>query len=68
MASYGNNTPLGSRAIGCSLGGAAMLLGHQPAGFDAIALEAVYPRFGRAIENRIRLRVGALAPLLPPCC
>jgi uncharacterized protein len=52
--------------IGCSLGGASILLGHQPAGFDAIVLEAVYPRIGRAVENRIRLRVGALAPLLTP--
>jgi fermentation-respiration switch protein FrsA (DUF1100 family) len=53
-------------AIGCSLGGASILLGHQPAGFNAIVLEAVYPRIGRAVENRIRLRVGALAPLLTP--
>lgn len=53
-------------AIGCSLGGASILLGNQPAGFDAIVLEAVYPRIGRAVENRIRLRVGALAPLLTP--
>jgi fermentation-respiration switch protein FrsA (DUF1100 family) len=53
-------------AIGCSLGGASILIGHQPPGFDAIVLEAVYPRIGRAVENRIRLRVGALAPLLTP--
>ncbi len=53
-------------AIGCSLGGASILLGHQPAGFDAIVLEAVYPRIGRAVENRVRLRVGVLAPLLTP--
>jgi alpha-beta hydrolase superfamily lysophospholipase len=53
-------------AIGCSLGGASILLAHQPTGFDAIVLEAVYPRIGRAVENRIRLRVGALAPLLTP--
>jgi alpha-beta hydrolase superfamily lysophospholipase len=52
--------------IGCSLGGAAVLLGPQPAGFDAVVLEAVYPRFGRAIENRIRMRVGPLAPALTP--
>lgn len=52
--------------IGCSLGGAAVLLGPQPAGFDAVVLEAVYPRFRRAIENRIRIRVGGLAPLLTP--
>jgi uncharacterized protein len=52
--------------IGCSLGGAAVLLGPQPAGFDAVVLEAVYPRFRRAIENRIRIRLGGLAPLLAP--
>ncbi|MGH7399525.1 MAG: alpha/beta hydrolase [Candidatus Rokuibacteriota bacterium] len=52
--------------IGCSLGGAAVLLGPQPVGVDAVVLEMVYPRFGRAIENRIRIRLGALAPLLTP--
>jgi alpha-beta hydrolase superfamily lysophospholipase len=52
--------------IGCSLGGAAVLLGPQPSGFDAVVLEAVYPRAGRAIENRIRIRLGPLAPLLAP--
>jgi len=53
-------------AIGCSLGGAAILLGSQPVGFDAVVLEAVYPRFRRAIENRVRIRLGGLAPLLAP--
>lgn len=52
--------------IGCSLGGAAVLLGPQPAGFDAVVLEAVYPRVAGAIENRIRIRLGPLAPLLVP--
>lgn len=52
--------------IGRSLGGAAVVLGPQPAGFDAVVLEAVYPRVERAIENRIRLRVGPLAPVLTP--
>jgi alpha-beta hydrolase superfamily lysophospholipase len=52
--------------IGCSLGGAAVLLGPQPAGFDAVVLEAVYPRFRRAIENRVRIRLGGLAPLVTP--
>jgi uncharacterized protein len=52
--------------IGCSLGGAAVLLGPQPAGFDAVVLEAVYPRVTRAIENRIRIRLGPLAPVLAP--
>jgi alpha-beta hydrolase superfamily lysophospholipase len=52
--------------IGWSLGGAAVLLGPQPSGFDAVVLEAVYPRAGRAIENRIRMRLGPLAPALAP--
>ena len=52
--------------IGCSLGGAAVLLGPQPSGFDAVVLEAVYPRVAGAIENRIRIRLGPLAPVLAP--
>jgi uncharacterized protein len=52
--------------IGCSLGGAAVLLGPQPSGFDAVVLEAVYPRVAGAVENRIRLRLGPLAPVLTP--
>jgi len=62
-----HNTP--SRrigAIGCSLGGAALLLGSQPSGFDAVVLEAVYPRITQAVENRIRIRLGPLAPVLAP--
>ena len=52
--------------IGRSLGGAAVLLGPQPSGFNAVVLEAVYPRVGRAIENRIRIRLGPLAPVVAP--
>jgi len=52
--------------IGCSLGGASVLLGPQPAGFDAVVLEAVYPRISGAIENRVRIRLGALAPIVTP--
>jgi fermentation-respiration switch protein FrsA (DUF1100 family) len=52
--------------VGCSLGGAAVLLGPQPSGFDAVVLEAVYPRLTRAVENRIRIRAGPLAPFLAP--
>jgi pimeloyl-ACP methyl ester carboxylesterase len=52
--------------IGVSLGGAAVLLGEQPAGFDAVVLEATYPRIGRAIENRIGMRAGALKYALAP--
>jgi alpha-beta hydrolase superfamily lysophospholipase len=53
-------------AIGTSLGGASILLAHQPTGLDAMVLEAVYPRIGRAVENRVRIRVGPLAPALSP--
>lgn len=52
--------------IGCSLGGAAVLLGGQPSGFDAAVFEAVYARAARAVENRIRIRLGPLAPVLTP--
>ena len=52
--------------IGCSLGGAAVLLGPQPSGFHAVVLEAVYPRVTDAVENRVRIRVGPLAPVLTP--
>jgi uncharacterized protein len=51
---------------GCSLGGASVLLAPQPSGFDAVVLEAVYPRVARAAENRIRIRLGLLAPILTP--
>jgi uncharacterized protein len=52
--------------VGCSLGGASVLLAPQPAGFDAVVLEAVYPRISRAVENRVRIRLGRLAPLVTP--
>jgi alpha-beta hydrolase superfamily lysophospholipase len=52
--------------VGCSLGGASVLLAPQPSGFDAVVLEAVYPRISRAVENRIRIRLGFLAPVLTP--
>jgi fermentation-respiration switch protein FrsA (DUF1100 family) len=58
----------GSRigAIGCSLGGASILLRKDPTEFDAVVLEAVYPRLNRAVRNRVRLRVGPLEPLVTP--
>jgi uncharacterized protein len=52
--------------IGTSLGGASVLLAPQPCGFDAVVLESVYPRIGRAVENRIRMRLGPAAPFLTP--
>jgi alpha-beta hydrolase superfamily lysophospholipase len=52
--------------VGCSLGGASVLLAPQPSGFDAVVLEAVYPRIASAVEDRIRIRLGVLAPILTP--
>ena len=52
--------------IGTSLGGAAVLLGPQPSGFDAIVLEAVYPDVRTAVQNRVRIRLGPLAPIVAP--
>jgi uncharacterized protein len=50
--------------IGLSLGGAAAILAGLPA--DAMALEAVYADFSRAVENRLALRLGALGKHLAP--
>jgi esterase/lipase len=50
--------------LGCSQGGAAALLAPQPLGVEAVVLEEVYTRIGQALENRLRLRVGPLAPML----
>jgi alpha-beta hydrolase superfamily lysophospholipase len=52
--------------VGCSLGGAAVLLSPQPLGVDAVVLEAVYPRIRLAVENRVRMKLGPLAPLVTP--
>jgi uncharacterized protein len=53
-------------AIGVSLGGASLLLLPQPYRFDAVVLEAVYPDVHHAIVNRLRIRIGPLAPLAAP--
>jgi uncharacterized protein len=52
--------------VGVSLGGASVLLGSQPARFDAVVLEAVYPRLRRAVGNRINLRLRPLGTVLAP--
>lgn len=53
--------------VGCSLGGASMLLAG-PLGVDAVVLESVYPAIDGAIANRLAMRAGRLgaaaAPLL----
>jgi pimeloyl-ACP methyl ester carboxylesterase len=52
--------------LGASLGGAAILLGEQPVGFDAVVVEATYPRLRDAIRNRMKLRAGGLGRVLSP--
>ena len=53
-------------AIGFSLGAAACVLGPEPAQFDALVLEALYPTIEEAIGNRIAMRLGAWAAPLHP--
>jgi fermentation-respiration switch protein FrsA (DUF1100 family) len=48
------------------LGGAAALIGTTPLAVQALILEAVYPTLREAVSNRIRIRLGPLAPLLAP--
>jgi uncharacterized protein len=50
--------------IGLSLGGAAAILGGVPA--DAMVLEAVFADFGRAVENRLTMRLGGIGRYLAP--
>ncbi|MES2900690.1 MAG: alpha/beta hydrolase [Pseudomonadota bacterium] len=54
--------------IGVSLGAAALVLSRPGATVDAVVLEAMYPTIEEAIENRLRMYLGApgawLAPLL----
>jgi alpha-beta hydrolase superfamily lysophospholipase len=52
--------------VGISLGGAAAVLAGPGLGAEAVVLEAVYADLRSATENRLRIRVGALAPLLAP--
>ena len=56
--------PIG--AIGSSLGGVACLVGDAPLALDALVVEGVYGSIRQAIRNRLRLRLGALGPLLEP--
>ena len=51
--------------IGWSLGGASALLAG-PLDVDALVLESVYPAVDQAIENRVAIRLGPLAPALAP--
>lgn len=52
--------------IGVSLGGAAAVLGDVKYKADAIILESVYPSIEKAIENRLRVKIGSLGTYLLP--
>jgi len=52
--------------IGWSLGGAAALLATPPLDVQAMVLEAVYPSIDRAIENRLRMRLGSAGIFVSP--
>jgi fermentation-respiration switch protein FrsA (DUF1100 family) len=49
--------------IGISMGGAAALLGPGPLKADAFVLESVYPTIRQAVEDRLAVWLGPLAPL-----
>ena len=52
--------------LGVSQGGAAALLGRTPLAVEALVLEAVYPTLREAVVDRIRIRLGPLAPVVAP--
>lgn len=52
--------------IGVSLGAASYVLCADCPRADAVVLESMYPTIEEALEDRLRMRVGALAPLLSP--
>jgi uncharacterized protein len=51
--------------VGCSLGGAAALLG-SPLQIDALVLESVYPAVDEATNDRIKIFLGPLCHLVSP--
>jgi uncharacterized protein len=53
-------------AIGVSLGAASIVLADGKARFDAVVLESMYPTISEAVEDRLRLRLGAAGTLLGP--
>ena len=56
--------PIG--VLGISLRGAAALLSETALPVQGMILEAVYTTMDEAIENRLAMRLGPLAPLLAP--
>lgn len=52
--------------IGVSLGAASYVLCADCPRADAVVLESMYPTIEEGLEDRLRMRVGPLAPLLLP--
>jgi uncharacterized protein len=52
--------------VGTSLGGAATVLAARDIDVHGAVLEAVYPSIDIAVENRLRLRLGALGAAMSP--
>jgi len=52
--------------VGASMGGAAAILAKPRLQVDAMILEEVYPTMVDAVDNRLRIRFGAIGPILSP--
>lgn len=52
--------------IGTSMGGAAFVLAEPPLEADAVVLEQVYPTILEALDNRLRMYLGAVGPIVEP--
>lgn len=64
ISSHISHEPIG--VIGASLGGAATILAGPMLGIQGAVLEAVYPAIDRAVDNRLRMRLGAVGEWLSP--
>jgi len=53
-------------AIGVSLGAAAIVLSGADDVLSAVVLESLYPTIEEAVSDRLRIRFGAMGPLLSP--
>lgn len=52
--------------VGVSMGGAATLLAEPPLDAQALVLEMVYPTIEQAIDNRLRMSIGAWGVVFRP--
>jgi uncharacterized protein len=52
--------------IGVSLGAAAVVLAQPRPHVDALILESMFPTVSEAVRDRLRLRLGAIGPVLAP--